>query len=80
MEGININISFAAGGNEDGRWCQVSELLLGALLVIEELKSPTGRRGFAAIGSFIIFLSSLSFLVVATVFRPLFFLCHASFF
>ncbi|WP_341900255.1 hypothetical protein [Synechococcus sp. UW140] len=23
--GININISFAAGGNGDGRWCQLLE-------------------------------------------------------
>ena len=28
---ININISFAAGGNGDRRWCQVSEVLFSAL-------------------------------------------------
>ena len=60
--GININISFAAGGinwdylgrekwfkigGGDGRWCQVSKVLLGALGVIEELLSPCDRRGLA---------------------------------
>ena len=29
-----------------GRWCQVLELLLGALGVVEEIKSPCGGRGF----------------------------------
>lgn len=29
--GININISFAADGNGNGRWCQVSEVLSSAL-------------------------------------------------
>ena len=29
-----------------GRWCQVLEGTLGALGLIEELKSPCGYRGF----------------------------------
>ena len=33
-------------GGIGGRWCQVLEGVLGALGVIEELKSPCGCRGF----------------------------------
>ena len=32
-------------GSGGGRWCQVMEVLLGALAVIEELKSPCDCRG-----------------------------------
>ena len=30
-----------------GRWCQVLEVLLGTLGLIEELKSPCGGRGYS---------------------------------
>jgi len=33
-----------AGGGRGGRWCQVSEVLLGAFGVIEEIKSSCGGR------------------------------------
>jgi hypothetical protein len=33
-------------GSEGGRWCQVSDGVLGALGLIEEMKSPCGGRGF----------------------------------
>ena len=35
-------LKISGGG---GRWCQVLELLLGALGVVEEIKSPCGGRG-----------------------------------
>ena len=53
--------SFAAGGNSwnylgrnkglkfgsgCGQWCQVSDGVLGALGLIEEIKSPCKHRGF----------------------------------
>ena len=39
--GMWLNI-FGGGG----RWCQVSDGVLGALEVIEEIKCPCGGRGF----------------------------------
>ena len=41
LAGNRLNI---CGGWE--RWCQVLEGILGALGVVEELKSPCGSRGF----------------------------------
>ena len=34
-------------GSGGGGWCQVSDTVLGALGVIEEIKSPCGYRGLA---------------------------------
>ena len=36
-------LNICGGG---GRWCQVLEGVLGALGLIEEIKSPCGYRGF----------------------------------
>ena len=33
-------------GGEGRRWCQVLDAVLGALGLIEEMKSPCGGRGF----------------------------------
>ena len=43
-------LKISGGG---GRWCQVFEVLLGALGVIEELKSPCGGRGVMKLGIYI---------------------------
>ncbi len=41
--GAEKGLKIGSGGR---RWCQVSDGVLGALGLIEEMKSPCGGRGF----------------------------------